>query len=389
MPRMGVMKPIQIFKPGKHIAASGDAHNFSESDVAATIAAYDPALHEAPIVVGHPRHDLPAYGWVKALSFADGALDAEPQQVDPAFAELVDAGRFKKISASFYAPDSPSNPVPGVYYLRHVGFLGAQPPAVKGLRSPEFNEADEKVISFDFSEQSYGWSALAGMFRSLREYVIGKDGADKADQLIPNWQIDQLQRAAEEVSDADTPGQTTAPSFSDPITHPPTGEPMSLTKEQIEAMQAENTQLKASKDDFAKREAALAKHEQTQREQANASFCEKLVTAGKLHPAQKDNAASVLNGLAAATGAGSESRIDFSEDGKACQLPMVDAVKALLSAQPKIVEFGELGRDRTGGKDLDDPSVIASKATEFQEAEQRAGRTISIAEAVTRVTARI
>lgn len=386
---MGIMKPIQIFKPGQHIAASGDTHNFSESDVAATVAAYDPAVHEAPFVVGHPRHDLPAYGWVKTLSFADGALNAEPQQIDPAFAELVAAGRYKKISASFYHPESPSNPVPGVYYLRHVGFLGAQPPAVKGLRSPEFNETDEKVVSFEFSEQSYAWKSLAGMFRSLREYVIGKDGADKADQLIPNWQIDQLQRAAEEVSDADATDQVSAPAFSDPSTHATTGAHMSLTKEQIDAIQAENAQLKAAQGDIAKREAALAKHEQDQLRQANASFCEQLVASGKLHPAQKDNAASLLNGLVAIGGAaGAESRIDFSEGGKACQLPLVDAMKALLSAQPKIVEFGEVGGDRTGGKDLDDPSVIASKATEFQEAEQRAGRTISIAEAVSRVTAR-
>ncbi len=52
----------------------------------------------------------------------DGALSATPRQVDPAFAEMVEAGRFKKISASFYAPSASGNPVPGTYYLRHVGF---------------------------------------------------------------------------------------------------------------------------------------------------------------------------------------------------------------------------------------------------------------------------
>ncbi|WP_217994839.1 hypothetical protein [Methylogaea oryzae] len=70
----------------------------------ATARAYDPATHEAPIVVGHPAMDAPAYGWVSAVAYADGALSATPDQVDPAFAELVAAGRYKKISASFYAP---------------------------------------------------------------------------------------------------------------------------------------------------------------------------------------------------------------------------------------------------------------------------------------------
>ena len=123
-------KPLQIFKPGRHTAMSGASLAFSESDLAASAAAYDPAVFQAPIVVGHPKTDDPAYGWVSALAFADGALEASPEQVDPAFAEIVEAGRFKKISAAFYAPEAPNNPVPGVYYLRHVGFLGAAAPAV-------------------------------------------------------------------------------------------------------------------------------------------------------------------------------------------------------------------------------------------------------------------
>ena len=139
-------KPLQIFKPGRHTAMSGAALDFSVDDLAASAAAYDPALSEAPIVVGHPVTDAPAYGWVKSLAFAGGGLEAEPDQVDPAFAEMVAAGRFKKISASFYPPASKNNPAPGVYYLRHVGFLGAQPPAVKGLRAPSFAEGGDVVI---------------------------------------------------------------------------------------------------------------------------------------------------------------------------------------------------------------------------------------------------
>jgi len=158
---MANSKPLQIFKPGRHTAMSGAELAFSESDLAATAAAYDPALAEAPIVVGHPAADAPAYGWVKALAFAEGGLEAEPDQVDPAFAEMVAAGRFKKISASFYPPESPKNPVPGVYYLRHVGFLGAQPPAVKGLRAPSFADGDEAItLEFSFAEPTHRENAV-------------------------------------------------------------------------------------------------------------------------------------------------------------------------------------------------------------------------------------
>lgn len=125
---------IEIFRPGRHVAMAGEELDFTAADLAAAVAAYDPDVHEAPIVVGHPAHDLPAYGWVKRLAFQDGHLVAELDRVDPEFRELVERGRYKKISASFYRPDAPANPTPGVWHLRHVGFLGAQAPAVKGLK---------------------------------------------------------------------------------------------------------------------------------------------------------------------------------------------------------------------------------------------------------------
>jgi hypothetical protein len=148
------MHAIEIFKTGQHTAMNGLTLSFSAADVAAIAANYNPALHEAPLVVGHPASDLPAYGWVSGLSFADGVLSALPNNVDADFSEMVNARRFGKISAAFYEPNSPSNPVKGSYYLRHVGFLGAQPPAVKGLRSPQFAADDGLVICFEFAEMA-------------------------------------------------------------------------------------------------------------------------------------------------------------------------------------------------------------------------------------------
>lgn len=382
---MGSMKTIQIFKPGKHITAGGDALNFSESDVLAMVAAYDPATHEAPIVVGHPKHDGPAYGWIKSLSFAEGILNAEPHQIDVDFAEMVDKKRFKKISASFYHPESPSNPKPGAYYLRHVGFLGAQPPAVKGLRNPEFKEGDENIINIEFSEESYAWGNLADMFRRLREYVIGKDGTDKADQLIPNWQIDQLQRTAQESQqEEDENGRiTSSPAFSEP----PTG--ASMTPEQIAALQAENERLKASADQVAARESELAAQAAKHASAANIAFCESLVASAQLHPSQKNNAIALLNGLSSPAAAQSPAVVEFSEGSATTAMPLADAFKALLKAQPKIVEFGESGKQRGAATDFDDPNALAAKAIEFQESERAAGREINTAQAVEHISRQV
>lgn len=132
---------------------NGTTLDFSDADVSAMAAHYNPAVHEAPLVVGHPATDAPAYGWVAGLHYADGVLTAVPTDVDAEFAAMVNARRFSKVSASFYLPDSPNNPVQGSYYLRHVGFLGAQPPAVKGLRSPQFAAtADELIVSFECAD---------------------------------------------------------------------------------------------------------------------------------------------------------------------------------------------------------------------------------------------
>lgn len=186
------MKPLHIFKPGTHTAMCGTSFNFTESDLTATVAAYNPSLHEAPMVIGHPQHGAPAAGWVKSLSATAQGLIAEPQQVDATFAEQVAKGSYKKISASFYHPDAANNPVPGVYYLRHVGFLGAQPPSVKGLRPIELADDEQGVIEFS----DHGHYLSADLWRRFREWLIGQFNKDTADQVAPSWAIDSLAETA-------------------------------------------------------------------------------------------------------------------------------------------------------------------------------------------------
>jgi hypothetical protein len=87
--------PIHAFRAGRHVAMSGQSVTITAADLASSAKAYDPALHEAPIVVGHPRTDAPAYGWVTGVS-AEGDLFATPGQVDAQFAEMVEVGRFNQ-----------------------------------------------------------------------------------------------------------------------------------------------------------------------------------------------------------------------------------------------------------------------------------------------------
>ncbi|MCZ9173755.1 peptidase [Escherichia albertii] len=175
------MSAIHIFKAGTHTDMHGKKLPFTPDDLAACVKAYDPSVHEAPLVIGHPRTEDPAWGWVKALSLSGVDLMAEPAQLDPQFAEMVTDGRFKKVSASFYLPDSPSNPKPGVLYLRHVGFLGAQPPSVKGLKQVSFSETGPGPSSASNEESSMTKEeieALQEENRRLKQQAADRDARD-------------------------------------------------------------------------------------------------------------------------------------------------------------------------------------------------------------------
>lgn len=315
---MNATKPLHIFKPGRQTAMSGAVLDFSESDLAASASAYDPALHEAPIVIGHPKHDAPAYGWVKSLAAGSNGLTAEPHQVDAAFAELVAAGRYKKISASFYLPDAPNNPAPGVYYLRHVGFLGAQPPAVKGLKQAEFGDAEAGVVEFG------DWDDIqnASLWRRMREWLIGQFGLDEADKVIPDYTVANLESSARQ---DDEPRAA----FAEPASLNPTEE-NPVTPEQKAALEAENAQLKQRLAETEAREKAAAADK---RHGEHLAYAEQLIGEGKLAPKHKDAVVAFLDF------ADGESAVEFGE-GESKQ-PLGSAFKGFLAELPKVVEFGE------------------------------------------------
>lgn len=330
---MNTTKPLHIFKPGRQTAMSGVTLEFSESDLEASARAYDPAKHEAPIVIGHPKHDAPAYGWVKSLAAGADGLNAEPHQIDANFAELVAAGRYKKISASFYLPDAPNNPVPGVYYLRHVGFLGAQPPAVKGLKAVAFaDDPDSDVVEFS----DWGMEANASLWRRLRDFLLTKFGQETADQVVPDWQIESIREAARQDDDA----QRTA--FADPTvstTHQPHEENHAVTPEQKAALEAENAQLKQK---LAAAEAEQKTAAAAKRHGEHLAYAEQLVGEGKLAPKHKDAVVAFLDF------SDGETALEFGE-GDAKQ-PLASAFKSFLGDMPKVVEFGETATKGKSGK---------------------------------------
>lgn len=126
---------IEVFKTGIHTASNGKTFNVGTGDIDRIISQYDPSYHEAPVVIGHPKEDDPAFGWVQALKREGNVLFAKLKDMVPEFVDMLKKGLFKKRSISLY-PD---------FSLRHVGFLGAMPPAVKGLANIKFKEGDNAM----------------------------------------------------------------------------------------------------------------------------------------------------------------------------------------------------------------------------------------------------
>ena len=286
-------KFFEIFKSGTRTDNNGRTVTITDADVAQAAAAYDPKLHEAPLVIGHPKTDAPAYGWVGGLHADGGVLSADFAQMDDDFVGLVQSGRYKKVSASFYPPDSPSNPKPGSWYLRHVGFLGAQPPAVKGLSAINFAEDDVYV---EFSE--YAHRRAASIFRRLREWLIEQYDTATADKVVADWEIRDIEESADWKPEPPTPAFADPATPTDPETHENKETPMSpeeqLTAEKAAREQAEakaaaaEAELKRLQDEQ-DRDLREGKHEQ------NAEFAEALVKEGRLKPADKALVVQVLD----------------------------------------------------------------------------------------------
>ena len=138
---------IEIFRAGDYRGAGKG--NITRSDLDRVVRNYDPSFHEAPVTVGHPVDNKPAFGWVDRLSVEGNTLSAKEKQVDPNFAEARKAGRYKKRSAAFYC-DADGN----ITGLRHVAYLGAMPPEVKGLQDVAFDDHGQKFIEVDFAEDA-------------------------------------------------------------------------------------------------------------------------------------------------------------------------------------------------------------------------------------------
>lgn len=299
---------IEIFRAGRHLDDQGVAHHFTDADLAGMAASYNPALREAPLTVGHPIDNLPAYGWVKSVALNPaGNLVINPHQVEPQFAEMVVAGRFKKRSASFYPPNAPNNPTPGEWYVRHVAFLGAQPPAVAGLKDIQFAAADaDGALNFSASVNDDGAISFS-------------ESATGAPTPVPNQNHQESIDMSEELKTQLANAQA------------------QLKAADTARIAAEAAAVKANEraDTATTQAASFAEKARTERTAGFVSFAEAQVKAGTLLPKDKSMAVATMQVLADAA------PVEFAEGDTTRKVSPAQWLQDRIASTKPIVSFGE------------------------------------------------
>ncbi len=292
---------IPVFKAGKHTDMSGNVRQWTQGDLDAIISSYDPSHHEAPVVIGHPATNAPAWGWVKGLTRTGDMLYAELKDLDPTFTQWLKDGRYRKRSISLNSDLS----------LRHIGFLGAMPPAVKGLPDVQF-AADDTTFTIETEEKQH--MSFMQKFKDL----LKSEGVDVTD--IPETKSFSEQEVQTMIT------QSVSKATED------------LKKAYDAKEQAFAESVKAREDELKKQAEAIAAEKTKARKQEITAFCETLIKGGKLTPA----AVNQGMGLSAFLESISDIQtIEFGEgDKKATQTP-AEFMQAFLSSLPQAVMFGE------------------------------------------------
>ena len=189
---------IDVCRAGTWRDSAGREVAIDEARLDRIVAAHG-AADPAPVVVGHPKTDAPAFAWIDGLRRVGDRLQAQLRDIAAPFREAVEAGRYAGRSIALQGDT-----------LRHLGFLGGRAPAVPGLAPTQFAAEPETVIAFSAAEfagpiERAAFDALARIARGWRENIIARDGIDAADAAIPDWLIETVAEASEPPAETDAP----------------------------------------------------------------------------------------------------------------------------------------------------------------------------------------
>ncbi|HET7300105.1 MAG TPA: phage protease [Oleiagrimonas sp.] len=352
---------IEVFQTGKQTDSAGRTQTWSREDLDQMVANHD-ASQPAPLVIGHPKNDSPAWGWTRAVKRVGNKLVAKFSHVPDAVADAVREGRYRNRSIKLSRGESG-------YKLIHVGLLGAAPPGVEGLAPIAF-EAEPEGVTYQFNAvDAAGLSLIARGMQKLREMIIAHFGADEADRYMPQHDIDSLTHVAKvSASETTTDDDVPQPAFARHDDEDPAMD--QKLKDDLDAATKRAT----------KAETQLAEFAAQQRSDEAKRTVDALLAEGKLTPAQAAGLPEFMASLDDATD------IEFAAGDDTQTLTGAAYFAEFLGRLPKQIELNKRHAD-TDDAVGDDADEIIQAAREFQAAEHAKGNEIAWHEAVSQVTA--
>jgi hypothetical protein len=364
---------IEIFRSGTHTDSQGRTATYTNADLDEVVANHS-ADDAAPAVIGHPKTDDPAYGWTDKLKRVGDSLFARFRDIDPEFAENVEAGRYRKRSVRLINGDNG-------WQLAHVGWLGAKRPALT-LQAMNYEEPEGEV--FDFESDAYTPGVLSRILRRLREHFIDKFDIDTANNLIPSYEIDSLADYANKVREEDSPAFS-EPSHKNKVGAGDMPPKKDYTEDDLKA--ARDEERKKAEAEFAEkdkdRQQELDKEKRARLTTEFQSEIDGLVDEGKLLPAQTVGMADFVAQL----GDGEDAQFEFSEGDETKKKTPLDWFRDFATSLGKQIDLSESAAGGTdGGLDMQDANALAKAAGDFQSSEKEAGRDITLTAAMHHVT---
>lgn len=290
------MKWCEIFRTGRHKDSKGIEKDWTKQDLETIRNNFYNVNPDFPICCGHPKSNSPAYGWVKDLKIEDEpekkctGLFASFKEVAPEFAEACKKGLFKTRSISLTQDLIP----------RHLAFLGAQTPAVKGLEQFCF-AAPAEDITIDFSDTD----AFIPIDNSVKLGGLTPFiGEKKTEHVETNYEpAFSFECSKNDDIKNNRLAKAGGAAGSPKIPAVKTKKEVTMTEEELAAqISSKDEEIAALKKQINEsKEAALSKE--------FSDFCDSAIDAGNILPAQKDD---VLNILFACK----DNTINFSDGGE-------------------------------------------------------------------------
>ena len=170
---------FEIFKVGTHTSSNGTTKEYTLDHLNQIAQNHS---EPAPIVVGHPKDNSPAFGWIKNLFVKGESLFAEAADLVPEFIDLLKKKIYKNRSVSLKQNED------GTLSLNHVGFLGGALPAVKGLAELNLNADDTESFSFDISDLSAEFStSVEKTEKKVQDKINAKKQKGKKVKSHKDW----------------------------------------------------------------------------------------------------------------------------------------------------------------------------------------------------------